>query len=116
LDRAVTLMSKLTVRVTAFRPLRRNTLVGFATVYVSEMHLCIHDVAVHRHAGGAHWVQLPAKPLLDRDGNLRRTGAGKIEYAKVLNFDSRTIADAFGDAVIEALLEFNPTVFDESAA
>ena len=59
---------------------------------------------------------LPAKPLFDRDGNPRRTGAGKIKYAKMISFDSRAVADAFGDAVIEALLKFNPTVFDESAA
>jgi hypothetical protein len=107
---------KHTVTVTAFRPLRRGTLCGFAVVHIRELHLVISDVAVHRHAGGAHWVQLPAKPMIDRDGTVKRTGTGKVEYVKVLGFDSRAVSDAFSDAAIEALLEFNPTVFDESAA
>ena len=110
------MVMKHTITVTAFRPFRRGTLCGFAVVHINELHLTIHDVAVHQQPGGACWTALPAKPLLDRDGNPRRTGAGKIDYARMLNFDSRAVADAFGDAVIEALLEFNPTVFDETAA
>jgi hypothetical protein len=54
--------------------------------------------------------------IRDRDGNPRRTGAGKIEYARMLNFDGRAVADAFGDAVIEALLTFDPTVFNNESA
>jgi hypothetical protein len=104
------------ITVTAFRPFRRGTLCGFATVHINELRLTVHDVAVHQQAGGACWTAMPAKALLDRDGNPRRTGAGKIEYARILNFDSRAVADAFSDAVIEALLTFNPTVFDNESA
>ena len=53
-------MSKLTVTVTNFRRFRRGTLCGFCTVYVSEVHLTIYDIAVHRHASGAHWR--PCRP------------------------------------------------------
>ena len=50
---------KFTVKVTDFRPFRRNTLRGFATVHVDE-HLTLHDIAVHQHDSGARWVGLPA--------------------------------------------------------
>ena len=107
---------KHTVTVTAFRPLRRGTLCGFAVVYIRELLLVISDLTIHRSAGGVPWVQLPAKPLLDRDGNPRRTSDGKVTYAKVLNFDSRAVSDAFSDATIEALFAFAPEVFNEPAA
>ena len=38
---------------------------------------------------------LPAKPIIDRDGNAKRTGDGQIEYVKLFGFDSRAVADAF---------------------
>jgi hypothetical protein len=107
---------KLTVTVTAFRPLNRNTLRGFATVNIAEMHLTIHDVAVHQHASGARWAALPAKPVVDRDGKVRRTSDGKIEYARLFSFDSRAVGDAFSAAVIAALIEFAPAAFDRVAA
>ena len=108
-------MSKLTVTVTNFRPLHR-TLRGFCTVYLSEVHLSIYDMAVHQHASGAHWVALPAKPLLDHVGAARRTGDGRIEYVRLLGFDFRAVGGAFSKAVVAALRRFDPTAFDETAA
>ena len=55
---------KFTVTVTDFRPFHRNTLRGFATVRVDELHLTLHEVAVHQHDIGARWVGLPAKPVV----------------------------------------------------
>jgi hypothetical protein len=109
-------MAKLTVTVTEFRPFPRNTLRGFCTVQVGEMHLIIHDIGVHQHANGARWVALPAKPVVNRDGAAKRTGDDRIEYVRLFSFDSRTVSDAFAAAVIAALLEFDPEAFDESAA
>jgi hypothetical protein len=105
-------MLKLAVTVTAFRPIRRGTLRGFATIFIAELHLIVHDVAVHQHVGGAHWVSLPARPVLDQDGQAKRNRDGRIEYATLLGFDSRAVSDAFSAAVITALLEFAPGAFD----
>jgi hypothetical protein len=58
-----TQMSKLTIIVTNFRRFRRGTLFGYATVYIPELRLSACDVAVHRHASGASWVALPARPV-----------------------------------------------------
>jgi hypothetical protein len=103
---------KLTITCTDFRPLRRNTLRGFATVHVDELKLTLHDVAIHEHSNGSRWVSLPAKPVLDSGGVAKRNTDGKIEYAKLLSFDSRGVSDAFTAAVIAALLERDAKAFD----
>ena len=100
---------KFTVKVTEFRPFRRNTLRGFATVHVDELHLTLHDVAVHQHDSGARWVGLPAKPVVDASGNIKRTSDGKIEYVRLFTFDARAVSDAFSAAVIAALLDYDQT-------
>ena len=109
-------MRKLTVDVIEFHPLHRNTLRGFCTVYIGEMHLTIHDIGVHQHASGARWVALPAKPLLESDGTARRDDRGKIAYCPVIEFADRETRDAFAARVIAALLEFAPDAFNGAAA
>lgn len=106
---------KFTITVTDFRPYRRNTLRGFATVRVDELKLTIHDIAVHQHDRGARWVGLPAKPVVDSGGNVKRTSDGRIEYAKLLGFDSRAVSDAFSATVIAALLAHDAEAFDHEA-
>jgi len=104
--------AKLTVTCTAFKPLHRNTLIGFASIHIAELRLTIHDVAVHQHEGGARWAQLPSKPMLDRTGVPKRNAQGKIEYSRLFEFDSRAVSDAFSKAVIDAVLAFEPRAFD----
>jgi hypothetical protein len=41
-------VSKLTVTCADWRPLKRNTLLGFARIRVVELGLTIHDVAIHQ--------------------------------------------------------------------
>ena len=67
---------------------------------------------MHRHAS-AHWAALPAKPMVDRDGTLRRTSDGRIEYAQILGFDGRKVREAFSKAVVAALLRFQSDAFNE---
>jgi hypothetical protein len=54
-------MGKLTVRVESFTPRCKNTLRGFATVKIAELHLIINDVAIHTK-NGQTWAQLPSRP------------------------------------------------------
>jgi hypothetical protein len=107
---------RFTITCTDFRPLRRNSLRGFAIVHIDELKLTIHDIAVHQHDHGARWVSLPAKPVVDRDGSPKRTGDGKIEYVKLFSFDNRAVADAFSSAVIAALLERDAKAFEREPA
>ncbi len=99
---------RLHVKCLAWRPCERHTLKGFADFYISAISLSVKDCAIHERNGKA-WVQLPAKPRLDKDRNLvRDPHTGKIEYTKILGFEDRAQADAFRDAAIAALMKREP--------
>ena len=105
-------MSKLTVRCKRFKPLVRNTLRGFADVFVVELKLTICEVAVHTKNGKC-WAQLPAKPQV-RGGALVKGDDGKIQYVPVLSWDSRAVSDAFSAAAVRAVRELAPDAFEEA--
>lgn len=106
---------KFTVRVDGFKPMRSNTLYGFATITIPELHLRIIDLTVHEK-NQSRWIGLPAKAQIDREGNVRRDDRGKIAYAPVIEFADRATRDAFSARVIASLLEFAPAAFDDVAA
>ena len=60
---------KFTITITDFRPLRRNTLRGYATIRIDELKLSVCDLAIYEHSNGSRWVGLPAKPVLDSAGS-----------------------------------------------
>jgi hypothetical protein len=101
---------KLTVCCREFKPLVRNTLRGFAEIYIAEMKLTVRDVAVHTK-GERRWAQLPAKPHV-KDGVLVKGEDGKVQYIHLMSWDTRAVADAFSDAVVKAVLELVPDAFD----
>jgi hypothetical protein len=107
--------SKLTVQVDAFKPLRSNTLVGFCSVTVTELHLKIYDLSVHEK-NESRWVGLPGKAQINRDGQVRKDERGKVLYTPTIEFTDKPTRDAFSARVMASLLEFAPTAFDEEAA
>jgi hypothetical protein len=106
-------MAKLNIVVTSFRAIAKGSLIGFAVIRVVEMRLVVKDVAIHQR-GNERWAQLPAKPQIDREGVAIRKD-GKIQYSTILEFDDRTVRDAFSGAVIAALLEHEPNAFGKAA-
>ena len=90
---------------TSWKPFERNTLKGFADLWLRAARLNIHGCAVHEK-NGRRWIQLPAKPQLDKDHNLVRDEGGKVQYAKVMEFDSREVADHFSEAAMKAIETF----------
>jgi hypothetical protein len=103
---------KLSIVVEAFKPMRANTLFGFVTITIPEMHLRIADLTAHEK-NGKRWVGLPGKPQIGRDGTVRRDERGKVAYSPLMEFTSRETRDAFSARVIAALLEFAPSAFGE---
>jgi hypothetical protein len=101
---------KLTVRCLAWRPLCRNTLRGFATVKIEELRLAFHEVAIHQKNDRA-WAQLPSQPWI-KDGTLVRGDDGKVRYQPLHEFDNAAIRNAFSDAVVRAVLEFDSRALD----
>jgi hypothetical protein len=107
--------NKLRVICTAFRPLHRNTLRGFASITIAEMKLEIRDVAIHEK-GDARWAQLPAKPQVKDGALVKDATTGKVQYSVIMDFSDRRVRDAFSAAVVKAVLERDPRAFDEVAA
>lgn len=108
-------MNKLSVIVEEFTPLRSNTLFGFVTISVPEMHLRICDITAHEK-NGKRWVGLPAKPQVERSGSVRKNEHGKTLYVSLLEFTDRETRDAFSARVIASLLEFAPSAFSQEGA
>ena len=97
-------MSKLTITCADWRPMRKNTLLGFARIRIAEMRLVIHDVAVHEK-NGILWAQPPSKPWL-KDGALITGEGGKVQYSPIFEFDGREVREAFSRAVVNAVLAY----------
>ena len=108
-------MSKLTIQVENFKPLRSNTLFGFVDVLIPQLHLRIREVTVH-DSHGRKWIGLPAKPQITRDGQARRDEHGKIAYSSIIQFTDRGTSNAFAQRVIEELLAAYPNAFGDEAA
>jgi hypothetical protein len=104
------------LRLLGWKPLRKNTLRGFIDVEVAVGNgrgLAIYECPVHVGANGRAWVALPAKPQLDRNGSVRRSIAGKIQFAPVIRWCDQATGDKFSAAAIKLLLARHPSVLDE---
>jgi hypothetical protein len=83
---------------------------GFASIALPSG-LDIDDVTVHV-AGGRAWASLPAKPQLDSDGRALRDERGKVQYATILRWRNRGLADRFSEVVIALVRESHPEALD----
>ena len=101
---------RLTVVCSGWKRLHKNTLLGFAKIRIVELDLTIRDIAIHRK-GERLWAQLPARPKII-DGALVINDSGKVQYATLLEFGRRAVADAFSQRVIDAVLRFDRDALD----
>ena len=83
-------------RLQDWKPLKRNTLLGFARIHVVEMDLVVHDVAVHE-SHGKRWAQLPSRPWV-KGNEVVTDDAGKIRYSPLLEFPRKEVRDASASA------------------
>lgn len=96
----------LPVSLLAWKPLPRNSLRGFAKVRLGKS-MIINDVAVHC-SHGRRWAQLPAKPLVLSDGQVKRDQNGKMTYVPLVEWTDREASDRFSEAVISAVEREHP--------
>ena len=73
-------------RILERRPLRRNSLLGFAKVELSSG-LVISDVTILTGERGP-WASPASKPMIDRDGVSMKDQRGKIRYSPFIEFAS----------------------------
>lgn len=88
-----------------WKPMRRNSLLGFAEIRLGAM--IINDVTIN-NSSGRLWAGLPSKPMIDRDGNAMRNEQGKIKYVPLVQWASKESGDRFSESVIAALDEKFP--------
>ena len=98
-----------TVRILDWRPLRRNSLLGFAKVELPSG-MVIADVTVLIGERGP-WASPPSKPMIDRNGIVLRDEKNKIRYQPIIEFTSKSVRDRFSTAIIDALRLAHPEVF-----
>jgi hypothetical protein len=87
---------------------------GFATVEL-PIGLKLVDCPVLVSNGKA-WVNLPSKPVLDRDGLQKTDVRGKPAYAAILEWRSRDLSERFSEAVITAIRQRHPDAVDGGGA
>jgi hypothetical protein len=102
------------LQLLGFKAVRRNTLRGFAEVRLPNQ-LIVSDIVVGE-AGGRQWALLPSKPMVDRDGSLRRDEAGKIRYSPVVEWASPALRDEFSKRVVALVRAQYPDAFDAGDA
>jgi hypothetical protein len=103
----------MNVEFLEFRPMVKNTLRGFASVKIPSIGLIIKDITVHEK-NGKRWAGLPARPMISKDGRAMIGDDGKVQYQQLLNFTSRHTADAFSQAVINVVEQYEPDAFAET--
>jgi hypothetical protein len=101
------------ITVNLWRPVRKATLCGFATVTLPSG-LILHDVAIHAK-NGKPWASPPAKPRLDQDRR-QVTLDGKLQWDAVVGFRDRDVRDGWSRQIVEAVLRDHPDALKEGGA
>jgi hypothetical protein len=99
----------MSVQIEAFRPMLKNTLRGFADVILPVTRLVIRDVAIHQ-IGNRVWINLPSRPMTNKDGSPMLNDRGKPLYLAFLRFTDEAGHRQFERAVIAALRATHPHV------
>jgi hypothetical protein len=102
------------MQLRAWRPLRRNTLYGFASISIPALGLDFDDVTPS--AGIATVGEFAGRPMIDADGGALRDERGKIRYASPIRWATNGLASRFGERVIALLLKHHPNAFSDEPA
>ncbi len=97
------------MRLVRWQPRRKGSLVGFADVWLPPpIDLTIFDCPV-LETNGRRWAALPGKPQIENSRH--RIVDGKPAYARVVEWHSRKLSDAFSDRVVALVLAHDPAAF-----
>ena len=92
------------IKATDWRPIAKNTLVGFMTLELQPSGLVLNDCSFHRHQDGREWVGLPSKPQLDKSGVQRKDpNTGKVLYTPVVEIKGKEARERFQEHAVAAI-------------
>ena len=95
-----------TISILDWRPLRKNSLLGFAKVELPSG-MIISDVTILTGTNGP-WASPPSKPQVGRDGAVLKDASGKVRYTPIIEFKDKQTRDRWSAAVIEAMRAAHP--------
>jgi hypothetical protein len=98
------------VRILAWRPLRKGSLLGFAAVQFSSG-LQINEIGVFR-SGSRRWANPPGLPWI-KDGAVVRDLLGKIKYSPAITFFNHGVQSSWSRQVIAAMEAEHPEAFSD---
>lgn len=98
------------MKILDFRPLRKNSLRGFAKIEFPSG-LILTDVTILTGERGP-WASPPSKPMVGRDGTVMKDDNGRARYVPIVEFTTKAVRDRWSAAVIEAMREAHPEVFE----
>jgi hypothetical protein len=104
----------MAVEIKRFQRCRKGALVGFVSVYMSNIGLVINDVAIYDSHKGRFAI-LPRKPRFDKNGE---PVIGQDNYQiqdPIVYFSDKNLGEKFKGMVISALLTAHPDAFDDNA-
>lgn len=84
----------MSVQVKEFRKFEKNSLKGFATLFLPSIGLQIKDCTLHE-SNGKRWVSLPAKPYHKEDGSQA--------YSYIVSFPDRNVYESFQRQALQAI-------------
>ena len=105
-------MTSPSIEILAFKPTRKNSLLGFAKIGLPSGMVLI-EVCILTGTNGP-WASPPSKPMIDRDGQALREPNGKLKYSPVVDFKDKHTRERFSQAVIAAMRTSLPDVFRDS--
>ena len=89
-----------------WRPLRQNTLCGFATVRITPG-VVIHDLPIHTGGAGAYALW-PGKPQIDRSGRVLTDENGRRRYTPVVEIPDPGLRERLSSAIVELVRRRDP--------
>jgi hypothetical protein len=84
---------------TSFKPLRKNTLLGFCEIHILELDAMIKDIAIHEK-NGSRWAAPPARPQISKDGAVIRDD--RFQFAPSWSWHEPLLARDQGALAFEA--------------
>ena len=104
-------MAKASARLLDWRPVQRNTLLGFARVQFGSG-LIVSEIAIHV-AGSRAWAQPPARAWIE-DNKLILTETGRPRWQPIIDFANHGVRASWSRQVLAALREARPEVLPEN--
>jgi hypothetical protein len=99
------------MRLLEFKPIAKGALRGFCRIELPNG-LVIHDAMVFA-SHGKTWANLPSKPQIGQDGQLKRDASGKLAYSPILEWRDADLRKRFSDALVALVRVEHPGIFED---